>query len=468
MRFGIEMTLRQVEENAAAVEIFDNFLPGVRSRISGNPRTASLSVRKIVEYMNGAIPLSILPRLDEELQKLNTPENRISPSEAKQIAWFHELDMADKAKTQKEENHSQDAVFPGKVWLDTKGERIQAHGGAVFYENGTYYWYGENKEHTDGKNGIWTWGIRMYSSKDLYNWKDLGNIIPPVLDDPDSSLYPARCLDRPHIIYCKKSKKYVCWIKLSGAEASFVILTADSLLGPYTMAEEFYRPGGLEAGDFDLIWDEDTERAYLYFEANHEVIVCMQLSWDCLRAEKEISRQYAGLTPPFTREAPCVFGSGNKKYMLTSGMTGYIPNRSDCAVSSSWENTFVSIGNPHVADDSDASFNSQISYVFRVEGKKNLFIAMADRWVPEYPMDARLTDIFTRAVASHYDPETYQVTSEERKLYEESPDLELTNTSISDYVWLPLRIKEPDEEHPQGMVYIDWLDEWRVEDFEKI
>ena len=29
-------------------------------------------------------------------------------------------------------------IRPGEIWLDTKGERIQAHGGAVYYENGTY------------------------------------------------------------------------------------------------------------------------------------------------------------------------------------------------------------------------------------------------------------------------------------------------------------------------------------------
>lgn len=41
------------------------------------------------------------------------------------------------------------AFHPGKVWLDTKGERIQAHGGSIFYLDNTYYWYGENKEFTD-------------------------------------------------------------------------------------------------------------------------------------------------------------------------------------------------------------------------------------------------------------------------------------------------------------------------------
>ena len=39
-----------------------------------------------------------------------------------------------------------DAIRPGQVWNDTKGNRIQAHGGSMHHENGTFYWYGENKE----------------------------------------------------------------------------------------------------------------------------------------------------------------------------------------------------------------------------------------------------------------------------------------------------------------------------------
>lgn len=54
------------------------------------------------------------------------------------------------------------AFHPGKVWLDTKGERIQAHGGSIFYLDNTYYWYGENKEFTDEEKGIWHWGVRCY------------------------------------------------------------------------------------------------------------------------------------------------------------------------------------------------------------------------------------------------------------------------------------------------------------------
>ena len=60
-----------------------------------------------------------------------------------------------------------DAFHPGQIWLDTEGKRIHAHGGSVIYIDGTYYWYGENKEKTTGDNDIWTWGVRCYASVQL-------------------------------------------------------------------------------------------------------------------------------------------------------------------------------------------------------------------------------------------------------------------------------------------------------------
>ena len=47
------------------------------------------------------------------------------------------------------------AFTPGQKWLDTEGKPIQAHGGSILTVDGVFYWYGENKEKTDGKNGIW-------------------------------------------------------------------------------------------------------------------------------------------------------------------------------------------------------------------------------------------------------------------------------------------------------------------------
>jgi hypothetical protein len=82
--------------------------------------------------------------------------------------------------------------------------------GSVFFKDGLYYWYGENKEKSTKGSGFWHWGVRCYISRDLYNWEDKGLIIEPELNDPDSPLHPSSLMDRPHILYNEKTKKYVC------------------------------------------------------------------------------------------------------------------------------------------------------------------------------------------------------------------------------------------------------------------
>ncbi len=438
MIYDVHMKIQHLLENEQAVQVMRHTLPGLLNMVQANPQALTLSVEQLVRYSRVPQADALLGTLDTALQKLNTPENAISPTEAKQIARFREIWQRERQLPRKERTHIQDAIYPGQVWLDTKGERIQAHGGAVFYENGTYYWYGENKTYTDGKNGIWTWGLKVYASRDLYNWDDLGYLIPPVLDDPNSALFPTKRVDRPHILKCPKTGKYVCWIKLSGPEAAFTIWQADALLGPYEMAENLYHPGGHKAGDFDMVADTETGTGYLYFDADHKSMLCMSLTEDYLRADAEIASSYPNMTPPFTREAPALFEAKGRKYMLTSGMTGYVPNRSDSAAADRWEDVFVSLGNPHVDDAANASFNSQISKIFKVEGKENCWIAMADRWLPGYRVDNRIADLFTRVIASTYEPEKYQATDAERKEMYAANVLETAETRVADYVWLPI------------------------------
>ena len=456
MIYNVNVRIGNLLENEQAAAVFDRFLPGMRKMVESNPQAAALSVEQLIRYTRNPKADEVTAALDKALNELNTPENAVSPSEQKLIDMFRAIDIEDRKKEKKASDHHQDTIRPGQSWLDTKGERIQAHGGAVYFEDGTYYWYGENKEHTDGENSIWTWGLKVYASEDLINWEDRGFLIPPVLDDPNSALFPTKRVDRPHILRCEETGKYVCWIKLSGPEAAFTIWQADKLLGPYEMVENLYNPGGHKAGDFDMIADTETGKGYIYFDADHASMLCMELSRDYLHAEKEIARNYSDLTPPFTREAPALFEKNCRKYMLTSGMTGYVPNRSDSAVCDSWDGIFESLGDPHIDDASCASFNSQISKIFRVEGTGS-FIAMADRWLPGTPVDARLADIFTRVIAGTYAPDRFKATDEERREMYAANQLENANTSVADYVWLPI---EWDGEKP----VIRWHDSWDPRD----
>lgn len=345
------------------------------------------------------------------------------------------------------------SIRPGQLWLDTEGKPIQAHGGSVMYLDGVYYWYGENKEKTTGTNDIWHWGVRCYTSTDLYNWEDRGLIIKPDLEHPGSSLHPSSMMDRPHIIYNQTTGEFVCWLKIMhpGNIQTETILTADHILGPYTIVRENFKPLGMSAGDFDLAVAPDG-KAYYYFERVHSETICADLTDDYTDVTGYYSTHFPNGHPPYVREATAHFYRGCKHYLITSGTTGYLPNPSEVAVADTWHGPFRILGNPHPGDVTHTSYHSQISSVFKVEGKKDLYIAVADRWIPdhlEYDYEE-----YKLIYEAKFNPNyTGKLVSRERF----GRDRE-RNTSIASYVWLPFRF---DGE----MAYLDWLDEWRIEDF---
>ncbi|MFJ4029602.1 family 43 glycosylhydrolase [Paenarthrobacter sp. NPDC089989] len=342
-----------------------------------------------------------------------------------------------------------DSIKPGQPWLDTNGNRIQAHGGSMLYEDGTFYWYGENKERTTPGSGIWHWGVRAYSSVDLYNWKDEGLIIPPVEDDPSSPLHPARFMDRPHIIYNSSTRKYVCWIKIMEADGSqrSTILTADSFLGPYEIVNSAYRPAGMNAGDFDLVVEPSDGKAYYYFERVHSELICADLTEDYTAVTGYYSTHFHRGAPPFVREAPAHFKRGSTHYLVTSGTTGYFPNPSEVASAPSYHGPWTVLGDPHPDDPSETSFRSQISCVFKHPGKNDLYIAMADRWYPDLsPEESDARGMFERQFAGNPLPDDVP------------EDLGAADTSRADYVWLPFTFEG-------DLPVLRWADEWRIDDF---
>ena len=156
----------------------------------------------------------------------------------------------------------------------------------------------------------------------------------------------------------------------------------------------------------------------------------------------------------------------SKHYLITSGTTGYLPNPSEIAVADDWHGPFQVLGNPHPEDPTNTSFGSQISSVFQVQGKKDLYIACADSWAP---------DVDPHTIPYAFYAQLYELlfTGHQEKIYDLAAryglDRELLrrvfydnkrNTSIADYVWLPLTFTE------DGKVLIHWYDEWRLEDYE--
>lgn len=355
------------------------------------------------------------------------------------------------------------SIRPGEVWLDTAGKPIQAHAGAIIAVGNWFYWYGENKEFTDGKQGIESWGIRFYRSRDLYNWDDLGALIPPDITDPKSPLSSKVFPERPHILFNPRTRKFVCWIKIRGLGPQFrTVMMADRITGPWTMVHRELHPAGLPAGDFDLLVDENAGKAYMYFEQDHKDVVCIELTDDWTDVTDRLTHHFPRSIPD-TREGIACFQRGGRIYITSSGMTGYFPNPSEVAVGTDFLGPFRQLGDLHPTDASRTSFNSQISSIFKHPRKKDLYIALADRWLPQVGDDprfasGRLSELVRGAITKATGSPRQPLTDEERGVIGKAAALTNVNTSVSRYVWLPIRFRE-------GRPTIEWRDEWRIEEF---
>ncbi|GGF22187.1 glycoside hydrolase family 43 protein [Flavobacterium limi] len=344
---------------------------------------------------------------------------------------------------------------PGKLWKDTDGVHINAHGGGVIFVDGIYYWYGEFK--TEGKGGNTALkGVSCYSSKDLYNWHNEG-IVLKVEENLKSEITKGCIMERPKVVFNKKTGKYVMWFHLElkgkGYDAARAgVAMSDSPKGPFTYKKS-YRPnkgvwpigfkeewksasadqknlkswtpewltaienGMLVRRDFEkgqmsrdmTIYVDDDEKAYLIHSSEENLTLHIsELTDDYL----DFTDKWTRMSPAGHNEAPAVFKKDGIYYMITSGCTGWDPNEARSFKSKSIWGPWESLGNPCIGKDAELTFHSQSTYIFPVLGKKDQFIFMADRWKPDNPIDGT-------------------------------------------YIWLPIKINK---EKP----ILNWLDKWNL------
>lgn len=347
---------------------------------------------------------------------------------------------------------------PGKFWKDTEGVHINAHGGGVIFVNETYYWYGEFK--SEGKEGNTALkGVSCYSSKDLYNWHNEG-IVLKVEEDSNSEITKGCIMERPKVVFNKKTGKYVMWFHLElkgeGYEAArAAVAISDSPKGPFkykksyrpnkgvwpiNFKDEFKSPstdernlkswspewisaienGMLVRRDFKkgqmardmTVYVDDNDKGYLIHSSEENLTLHIsELTDDYLNFTKKWSR----MAPAGHNEAPAIFKKDGIYYMITSGCTGWDPNEARSFKSKSIWGPWETLGNPCVGKDAELTFYSQSTYIFPVQCKNDQFIFMADRWKPDNPIDGT-------------------------------------------YIWLPIIIKN---EKP----ILKWSDKWTLEDF---
>ena len=345
-------------------------------------------------------------------------------------------------------------IRPGKIWYDTEGKRIQAHGGSILWAENKFWWYGENKEGITGRATgerckQWHHGVRLYSSEDLYNWRDEGLIVPES-EDEKNPFHPANIMDRPHILYNEKNKQYVLWAKTSVggfSSAGFSVCVGASLKSLCYVGEVNVSPH--HGGDFDLFLDGD--RAYAVFEFPHSEMILRELNEDYTDFAEKWSTHLPEESPPTVREAPAYFTHGGRKFILTSGTTGYYPNPTIAYDITDLHGEWKDLGKTCRNDSKNNSFHAQFSSVFHHPLIPDLYIALGDRWLTD------LTEDLPDMEATFYD--RYSPNGKKEFDWKQMKFLSEENTSEANYVWLPIRFDE------KGDPFIEWRRAWTVEEF---
>lgn len=333
--------------------------------------------------------------------------------------------------------HAQPSRFnPGNPWLDINGVHINAHGGGILFYNNTYYWFGEHKTEGDAGN-LANVGVHVYSSKNLSNWKDEG-IALAVHRDTTSLLVNGCIIERPKVIYNKKTKTFVMWfhheLKGQGYKAALTGLAiSKKITGPYTyiksvnpnagtwpinFPDEFkkveketslegiglQKPEGQKivtegffvrrdfvkgqmARDMTLFVDDDDKAYHIHSSENNQTLHIAELSDDYQTFSGKYTRALEGKA----NEAPAILKRDGKYYMITSGTTGWKPNPARSSVAEHPFGPWLELGDPSRGNEDQVktTFWSQSTYIIPVVGKKNAFIYMGDRWTPENAIDGR-------------------------------------------------------------------------------
>jgi hypothetical protein len=363
------------------------------------------------------------------------------------------------------QNVKYSAFAPGEIWLDNQDVAINAHGGGFLVHNGIYYWFGEHKG--EGKTGNKALvGVGVYSSTDLYNWKNEG-IALKVLDDENSMLQKGSVVERPKVIYNKRTQKFVMWfhheLKGQGYKAALTgVAVANQVTGPYEYINSFrIHPGvlpknlspdefesipninenqdltrqiridqaksgelfkrdfaeGQMSRDMTLFVDEDETAYHVTASEENQTLLVSKLSDDYLTLTEEFVR----VLPGERNEAPAIFKKDGRYFMFSSGLTGWKPNPARLAVADELLGEWTPLGNPVEGNEEQkqTTFHSQSTYVIPVQGKADAFIFVADRWTPKNAIDGR-------------------------------------------YVWLPVLFDE------NGMPYLKWFETWDLSIFDEI
>lgn len=330
-------------------------------------------------------------------------------------------------------NYTSFTGVAGETMYDTNGNQIQAHGGQIqkLTVDGVtkWYWIGEDKTNDYRPCG----GIRVYSSEDLYNWKDEGTVLKTMenmeqfeTDPYFKELYgnesqeqkeavfvdldKNNCvMERPKMLYNEKTGKYVIWFHADGrypgsdadyGKAKAGVAISDSPTGPFKLlgsyklnyhddpnADHGYDgwEGRGSVRDMNLFKDDDGTAYVIYSSEGNRTTFISKLNdeYTALAVDRDEAEEGKDFTRNFvgwSREAPAMFKYKDKYYIINSGCTGWSPNPAQYFVGDSPMGPFESMGDPCTDWGSGTTYDTQSTCVIPVDAENGKFIYMGDRW----------------------------------------------------------------------------------------
>jgi hypothetical protein len=304
-------------------------------------------------------------------------------------------DQTSKVVKNQESKAAQSNINPGKDWLDINSVAINAHGGSVFYEGGFYHWYGAHKLPGVSENsGLSVGGIHCYRSRDLINWNDFGIVMPVDRKNKKSDIAFGNRIERPHVVFNKKTKKYVCIFKLfigAGLKVGYHgVATSDKPTGPFVYKSKFIAASStVGSGDFTIYKDANEGLHLIAVRKTDRAMVIGQMNENYLAPKTEFQ-----VMPNITisTEAPCVFYKSGTYHLLGSGSTGWNPNPARYFTTTDLYGSWTNQGNPcsginPILNLGPAkTFGGQPTDIIQIQGVENQYIAMMDIWRPSEPI----------------------------------------------------------------------------------
>lgn len=260
----------------------------------------------------------------------------------------------------------------GELWYDTAGNVVQAHGAGFLKQGKTWYMIGEDRSKS------WNPDVNMYSSEDLQHWRFEGKIIQNGVTHPQ--LGKGRFIERPKLLYNKKTQKYVVWChwesgNYGASEAG--VFYADNITGPYTF-HSGERPLGIKSRDCNVFVDDDGTAYFVSTIEENQHLGFFKLKDDYLSADS-CTTLFKGMS----REAPAIVKVEGKYYMFSSACTGWDPNQCKLSYSENMTNGWSKLTN--IGDR--IAYDTQAASILTIKGsKQTTYLYVGDRWMdPDLP-----------------------------------------------------------------------------------